>query len=213
MGFNNFFLRTGICVALWVLFSGCAKDSRAPDRAEQLHGSGNGHFPVYTSYREIPGVTPEEITAIENFRAQGRSFIYGAGNSSECFNDRDGLGGYAVLFCRWLTDLFGLTFTPVLYEWGDLVDGFNGGEIDFTGELTATMRRRRNYFITGPIAERIITLTRGVNSDGPEAVAARRLPRLGFLRDSATRELFLPGVSYAFDSIYVNTSGEAYRML
>ncbi|MDR1307146.1 MAG: transporter substrate-binding domain-containing protein [Treponema sp.] len=213
MGFKKIFLRTSICIAVWVLFSGCAKDGLVPDSAEQFHNSGNGQFPVYTSYREIPGVTPEEIAAIENFHAQGRSFVYGVDNSSECFNDRDGLGGYAVLFCQWLTDLFGLTFTPVIYEWGDLVDGFNGGEIDFTGELTATMQRQQNYFITGPIAERIITVTRGVNSDDPEAIAVRRPPRLGFLRDSATRGLFLSGVSYAFDSVYVNNSREAYRML
>jgi signal transduction histidine kinase/FixJ family two-component response regulator/HPt (histidine-containing phosphotransfer) domain-containing protein len=214
MGFYKTFLRiTGICIALWVLFPGCAKNGLVPDSAGQFSNSGKDHFPVYTSYKEIPGVTPEEITAIENFRAQGRTFVYGVGNSSECFNDRDGLGGYAALFCQWLTDLFGLTFTPEIYDWGDLVDGFNGGEIDFTGELTVTPERQKEYFMTGPIAERVITITRMTNTAEPGVIAAGRLPRLGFYRDSATYSLFLPGVSYSFDPVYVNNSGEAYRML
>jgi signal transduction histidine kinase/FixJ family two-component response regulator/HPt (histidine-containing phosphotransfer) domain-containing protein len=200
-------------MVLWILFPGCAGNGLVPDSAGQSNNSGEDDFPTYASYKEIPGVSPEEIAAIENFRIRGRSFVYGAGSSAECFNGRDGLGGYAVLFCQWLSDLFGVTFTPAMYNWGDLIDGLNSGEIDFTGELSAAPEQQKKYFMTGPIAERTITMTRVKDAPEPAAITPGRLPRLGFLKDSVIYTLFLPKAPYAFDPVYVNNSREAYQML
>ena len=53
------------------------------------------------SFRNIPGVTAEEIAAIEALREQNRSFVYGMMLSTEAFLDKDGEArGYAALLCK-----------------------------------------------------------------------------------------------------------------
>jgi hypothetical protein len=102
-------------------------------------------LPPYTSFRDIPGVTADEIKAVEDFLAHGVSFVYGTVPSTETFIDQTGeIRGFTALLCGWLTEMFGIPFEPQLYEWGDMLTGLETGAIDFTGELTATEERRGN---------------------------------------------------------------------
>ena len=107
-----------------------------------ISGCGNGSVRdsepvIYTSFRDVPGVTEEEIHAVQVLLNQGISFVYGALPGTESFNDINGeIGGFTALFCRWLSELFGISFIPELYEWNDLLLGLESGVIDFTGELT-----------------------------------------------------------------------------
>ncbi|MCL2496634.1 MAG: transporter substrate-binding domain-containing protein, partial [Clostridiales bacterium] len=112
----------------------------------------------YTSYRDIPGVTDDEIQSIEKLREQIDSFAYGMVTSTEMFVDIHSgeINGFSTLVCEWLTELFGIEFKPGIYDWGALVDGLESGKIDFTGELTATEERRMKYFMTDPIAMRMV---------------------------------------------------------
>ncbi|MDR1618814.1 MAG: hypothetical protein LBS06_07190, partial [Treponema sp.] len=81
-----------------LLLAGCGGTERPRDT-----------YPEYTSYRGIPEITGEEITAIESLRAQREGFVYGMVSSTEIFYNTDGyIEGYAALFCRWLTELFGI---------------------------------------------------------------------------------------------------------
>ncbi|MDR2471427.1 MAG: transporter substrate-binding domain-containing protein [Treponema sp.] len=169
--------------------------------------------PVYASYKDIPGISQDEIDAVEAFRSSGRTFVYGMTLSSECFEDRNGMGGYAVLFCRWLTDLFGVEFTPVIYEWGELLQGLESGAVDFTGEMTITPERLNQYYMTSVIAERPVTITRLTDAQEPHLISARRRPRLGFLEGSSTRAMTRPLLPYDFNTVYVADSEEAYAML
>ena len=199
-----------------LLFPGCAKNGLTPDNAGQpefLAGGARQIAPAYASYKDIPGISQDEIDAVEAFRASGRGFVYGMTLSSECFEDRDGMGGYAVLFCRWLTDLFGVEFTPVIYDWGDLLQGLESGAVDFTGEMTITPERLNQYYMTSVIAERPVTITRLTDAQEPHLISARRRPRLGFLEGSSTRAMTRPLLPYDFNTVYVSDSEEAYAML
>ena len=121
--------------------------------------------PRYTSYREIPNVTEDEIDAIEALKAQAEYFSYGMLPSTELFIDvqKGEMNGFAVLFCDWLSELFDFEFRPAFYEWGDLIAGLESGEIDFSGELTPTDERKnpsdpntKPYYMTDPFAVRLI---------------------------------------------------------
>ena len=81
------------------------------------------------SYRDIPGVTEEEIAAIEALKAQRGSFSYGSGSSTEAFRTQDQrLMGFTPLFCKLLLDLFGIPFVPeVVNDWYHLINGVNEG--------------------------------------------------------------------------------------
>ena len=76
---------------------------------------------AFTSIHDIPGVSGEEMKAVEELRTRYDSFSFGAVESAEAFYDKDGeIRGFAALFCEWLTEIFGIQFVPKIYDWGDL---------------------------------------------------------------------------------------------
>jgi len=94
---------------------------------------------MFTSFRDIPGVTEEHIKAIYELREKYSFFIYGVLESTEAFyNENGAIRGFTALFCEWLTEIFEIEFIPALYEWWDL---FPNMKPDFSGKLTATPAR------------------------------------------------------------------------
>ena len=197
--------------AVWVLlslllvsFSGCEKKTAAKQ----------DKTPVYNSIHEIPGVTADEISSIIQIRKQYNHFIFGMTPGTESFPGADGkVHGFSALFCDWLTNLFGITFKPALYEWSDLISGLGTGEIHFTGDLTATEERLKIYYMTGSIAERTVKLIRISGAAPVSNVSEWRLPRYIFLEDSATAEEINQQAGESFKAFFVHDTAAAYEML
>ena len=117
------------------------------------------------SYKDIPGVTGEEIAAIEALKAGREKFIYGQIETTEAFILPDGTyAGFAPKICGLLSRLFGIEFSLELHNWDELNKGIDGKHIDFTGDLTPTAERMRRFFMTYPIAERSIRIFQNVES-------------------------------------------------
>jgi signal transduction histidine kinase/CheY-like chemotaxis protein len=111
------------------------------------------------TYRDIPGITEREITAIEMLKSFRDSFSYGSSLTTESFILPDGTySGFTSMFCELLTGLFGIPFVQESHGWDSLMSGFNSREIDFTGDLTPTPQRAQIYFMSTPIAERSLTV-------------------------------------------------------
>jgi signal transduction histidine kinase/ABC-type amino acid transport substrate-binding protein/ActR/RegA family two-component response regulator len=166
-------------VFLLTVLSSCGKP---------VEDGGGSH--KYTSFRDIPGVTQDEIRAIEALQRQRTAFAYGMMPSTETFLKNNGeMGGYSVLFCEWLSSLFGVPFKPALYEWGDLIAGLQSGEVDFTGEITASDERRNIYFMTDAIAERSIKTLRLKDSRTLSEIARQRPPRYGVFDGATTLDV------------------------
>ena len=127
-----------ILIVMLILALGCEKQQDYQDR----------ELVKYASFREVPGVTQEEIQAIEALQREFDFFVYGMPLSTEAFiNEAGELRGFTALYCEWLTELFGIRFVPRLYEWLDLLEGLETTEISFSGELTSTPERQRIYQI------------------------------------------------------------------
>ncbi|MDR1159113.1 MAG: transporter substrate-binding domain-containing protein [Syntrophomonadaceae bacterium] len=170
-----------------------------------IPGNGNEAPATYTNFRDIPGVTAEEVQAIEavilNYKDKG--FSYGTFSSTEFFTKPDGTtGGYSALFCDWMSQLFGVKFTPEAYEWDVLYNGVSTGEIDFTGELTATPERRETFFMSRAFVERAIVAFRLNDSLSFEEISKTRQLKLGFLAGSNTAELILDSSPYTITPVY-----------
>jgi len=141
----------------------------------------------FLTLEDIPGVTSEDITAIESLRSQYDSFIYGMPFSTEMYVNENGeLRGFSVLLCEWLTELFGIPFRPVLFEWTDLLDGLESHEISFTGELTSTSVRREKYIMTNAIASRPLKVFHLADSRPLWEIEKTRPIRCGFIEGTAT---------------------------
>jgi PAS domain S-box-containing protein len=161
---------------LFIVFSGCGKPA----------GDG-GVSRKYPSFRDIPGVTPNEIRAIEALKKERTVLVYGMMPSTEAFLKNNGtLGGYSALFCEWLSELFGIPFKPAIYEWGDLLAGLQSGKIDFTGEITATDEHRNTYYMTSAIAERLIRTLRVADSQPLSEIVRQRPIRYGVFNGATT---------------------------
>ena len=204
-----------ICAALALIIllgalAGCGIDEPPTDRRQ------------YASYREIPNVTEGEIRAIEALKERAEYFTYGMLPSTELFRDsqKGKVNGFAALFCEWLSGLFEFEFRPVFHEWGELVAGLGTGEIDFSGELTPTEERRnptdpsrKPYYMTDPIAVRLVRSFRIRNSKPLEEIAASRPIRLMFLAGSSTIGDVTSLLQGEYEVILINDYESAYEML
>ena len=168
----------------------------------------------FTDYREIPGVTEEEIRAIESLKASFPSFIYGANPSTEAFLKEDGSpGGYSAFCMNRFSELFGIPFSLKIYEWAALWDGLLDHSIDFSGELTATPERREIFYMSGVIAERSVKIMRILGSEPLERLARGRPLNCCFLDGTTTPDDVKPFISGAVNFFFVNDYDEAYELL
>jgi signal transduction histidine kinase len=178
-------------------------------------------YPEYTSYRQIPAVTPEEISKIEHIKTQlafkGQyGFKYAMNYTTETFTDEyEDIGGYTALFCGWLSGLFDIPFVPEIKEWDSLVAGLADYSIDFSGEFTPNDERRKTYFMTGAIAERPIKIMRLTGSDPLFVLEKSRPVIYAFLEGATvhgTVSPYLPA-EHRHRSIFVANHEAAYAAI
>ncbi|MDR3114792.1 MAG: transporter substrate-binding domain-containing protein, partial [Treponema sp.] len=167
--------------------------------------------PVYNSFRDIPGVSPEEIRAIEALLTEYDAFSYGMTLRTEAFYiSPDVISGYSARLCQWLTGLFGIEFKPRIYPWDDLMSGFNAMTIDFTGELNTDSENRRLYYMTDTIVQRSI---KKIGLRRSETAVPQRGPRYGFLENSGIERAIRPFLPKDYTGVPVKNHAHAYELL
>ena len=165
---------------------------------------------ILHDFRDIPGITAAEIAAIEALQQQYARLTYGMLSSTETFIQEDGsVGGYSALFCQWMSEIFGITFVPRIYDWNSLITGFEDKKIDFTGELTSTPERLEKYFMTGTFTERTIKAFRRQGGYSFSEIAKRRRIRYAFLDGSNTMDTVLRSSEFDFEPVMVDSEKEA----
>ena len=137
---------------------------------------------LYADYRDIPGVTAEEIAAIERIKAASSSLELASLLSTEAFTEDGGsVQGYLALLCTQFSDLFGVPFVPKIYtQTGD--DAEAVPTHDFVYNLSPSLALRNVLHQTGPVIRRTVNIYRLRDAVPVESIARRRLPRYGFLR-------------------------------
>ncbi|MDR3303146.1 MAG: transporter substrate-binding domain-containing protein, partial [Treponema sp.] len=203
----RFIITGAICaVGLLALASGCANSGAGfPTHTK---------YTEYASYKDIPGVNADEIQHIEALKGRNSTFTYGMNLTTETFYDENGhIQGYSARFCEWLSRLFGITFQPAVFEWGNLIEGLENHSIDFTGELTANQERRTKYFMSDAIAERSIKFMRIMESEPLIAIQANRPLRYAFLEGATTPDLVSPLITVPFETLFIDDYDDAYALL
>ena len=144
------------------------------------------------SYRDIPGVTESEISAIEELKSKRQYFSYGVTFSTEAFKLPDGIyAGFTPSLCEFLSDLFGIPFVIKFHDRDALINGVEDETIDFTGELATEYARKQNYFVTDPIAGRslsIFTYGRRADIEAEKDIGGLKL---GFYENAGIAESIL----------------------
>jgi len=199
---------TLVLTLLITVFSGCKKPSK-----EQPKEQPKQSIEKFT-YKEIPGITREEINAIEALQGKYGSLVYAMDASTEAFVGRDGeIHGYGPLFCNWLTNMLRIPIKIMFLEWGDILKGLESGNVDFTGELMFTPERQKTYFMTSPTVDRSLKIYRIMNSEPIDTIIKQRRPRYAFLTGSVLSADVMENAGYEFNTVYVNDYKTAYSML
>ncbi|MCL2154098.1 MAG: transporter substrate-binding domain-containing protein [Leptospirales bacterium] len=193
---------------IMIIFSVCTKCTKSPEQQ-------SGSLPKFTSFRDIPGITEDEIKAIEALQKQDISFVYGMPLSTEAFFGKDKkIKGFTAMFCEWLTELFEIPFIPKHYEWPDLLAGLKSGEVNFTGELTATEERLKTYYMTDGIAERTVDFYCIADKPSFSDIAATRPLRYAFLKNATTINNIISTLGDTpYELFFVRDFSHAYTML
>jgi|GEM_PF-518830 len=156
-------------------------------------------------FKDITGITSEEIEKIESLKASGRTFSYGAMLSTEAFfNEKGEFDGYTKQLCEILSQMFGIEFVPSVYNLEDLFDGISNESIDFSGEFSLTPERRQAFIMSNAIAVRSISLFYRVGCEKIKEIKKSRIPILGFIRDSVNDQLLLDADAGPFESVFLD---------
>ena len=179
------------------------------DREEQ-----QGEQPLFTSYLEIPGVTQEEIDAIEAIKAQGKAFTYGMIPCTESFVGADGeLTGASVYICAWLSELFDIPFTLSLHPLDELTEKLKTGELDFTGYFMNIPERHDTFFMTDAIALRPVKYFRLADSEPLPEIREVRVPRYALIEGGATSRSIEQQAIYDFTPVFIANPSDAYDLM
>jgi len=192
-------------IMLIIFFSGCQE--KEEQQSAQLS---------WSTFKDIPGVTAEEINAIEELYKKYSHFVYASVHSTEAFIDSYSYekDGFTILFCRWLTQLFGIYFEPSLYEWNQIPQGLRNGTIHFTGDMTLTPQRREIFHMTDPIAQRSLKYIRLADSVPFSRIIESRDLRFGMLGGTITYDYVVSSRLYShFEVISITSNEEIYHLL
>ncbi|SBW04238.1 PAS domain protein [uncultured delta proteobacterium] len=190
-----------LCAALAVLL--CCSASHAKQTGTDIR-----------HYTEVPGITEAEVAAIRSLAAQNRTLTYGALLSTEASIDTNGVfTGYTQRFCDLLSSLFGMRFSPAIYDWDAILAGLADGSLDFSGDLIPTPARREKYFMSDAIAERSISIFKKKGAESIGDIAKKRPPKLAFLTGSVHLAPFREVYPEPFELVYVDNFENAASML
>ena len=201
-------------ICLFLLLAHCFSCALLVSCSNSSGNLSTGNYP-YKSFMDIPGVTSQEISAIQAFQGRGVSFVFGMVPTTEAFYAGDNtIKGFSALFCDWLSELFGIQFNLTVFEWSDLMAGMDNGKIDFTGCLSPTNARRETFFMTSPIIQRTLKHFRISNSPSLEDIEKSRQLRFIFLEGSITPNQVASSRAFSdFETIFVDSFDSAYLEL
>ena len=164
----------------------------------------------YNSYKDIPGITPGEIAAVDELLKKNSVFRYGMTASSECFIKNDGtIGGFSALLCDDLSKLFGAEFIPEIHDWDTLIQGLESKEIHFSGDISTNVYNP--YHMTDSIVDRPIKIVSLFNVNSLNTISAERKVNIAFLPESKLMEIVDPYITYSHNSLIVDSLDSAYE--
>ena len=191
--------RLAFALSLALAMSGCGQAPVSQTHFERI------------SFRDVIGITEEEIDAIERIKSERDGLVYATTHSSEAFLRCDGTpGGFGAHLVDWLGELFGIPFSLEILKWDELLAGLESGTVDFTGEIPPTGGQRGDYFMAGPIAERSITIMQVAGRNRSRVSPPRRYV---FLEGSVAYDFVAPYLAPGSVSVFVRDAETAYRLI
>ncbi len=188
---------------------GCSYNIRPLDQKDYLE--------YIADYKLIPGVTKEEIQAIEGLKEKYDQFTYGTLLSGEAFEFSDGTkGGFSVRLCMMLSRMFGIPFQHQFYDKNDLLVAMEDNTLDFSSELSLSQEMRQNFLMTDAMYDRSIKMFTNIDnkmSMHHDHNSMIRPMRYAFLEGSATAGQVVRTTSMPVEVFFVSDYTAAAELL
>ena len=198
----SFVLLIAFVLILASFLSGC-------DIAEAKGDMITAYTPI-DDFREIPGITAEEIAAVEEVITSRTSLSCATTLGTEGFVAENGqLQGFTPLICEWLTEIFQIRFEPVIVPWDELITGLKAREYDFSTDITQKWREDKEFYMTEAIEERSIRLFAGPTATQENG----KMLRCGYLDNRGTEEQIIAQLSGQYTLVAVPNLETASEML
>jgi signal transduction histidine kinase/HPt (histidine-containing phosphotransfer) domain-containing protein/ActR/RegA family two-component response regulator len=170
--------------------------------------------PEYKTYKDIPGVTREEIEAVGRLLSEKPRLVYGVNESTEAFLREDGtVGGFVKLFGDRLSELFGFAFDYRVYSWEEMNAKIVSKEIDIVSDFTATPERLQKFLMTDTIIQRAVKIFTSIDADSLTVTSKTRPIRCAFMENSTTYSLVANSWDMPFEPVFISDQSEVPGML
>ena len=179
------------------------------------HENRDGSSLSFADFRDVPGITEEEIAAILTLQETREYLVYGVSYSTEAFQTEDGeIGGFARLFVEWLSGFFEIEIRMKHYEFAHLIQALDEGAVDLGGGLLISEERRANYYLAGPVVERSFAYFRLADSPPFSNIGTGEISSVALLRDSETIPMVLPTLPLDYLTVqYIPYIADVYQLL
>jgi signal transduction histidine kinase/CheY-like chemotaxis protein/ABC-type amino acid transport substrate-binding protein len=160
-------------------------------------------------FRRLPGITDQEVAAIEDLAEEGRILTFGTTLSDEAFVTRQGdKGGFLIHFAGALSGMLGLKFEQKFVARRDMIEALAEGRVDLSAEIPYNSNNQKNFLMTDPVFERLVKTYRR-RSDPP----GKQPYRYGIPSNSGISDILLPTVKHSIEVVMVNEDIEAAEYL
>ena len=193
------------------VFFGCGENEE--NQKKDTPQSSVMHSP-FASFRDVPGLTSNEITSIEMFLKDNTVLNFGMYESTEAYSKENGdIDGFIILLCDWLAGLFGIPVNPVIIDRNESGEKPDSSEIQLFG-IPKIFDEFANSYMTGSIAERNVKMVRLINSKPLLDIARERLLRLVLIEGFFAADAIASSFEYGdFEIEYAGNYEQAYTML
>ena len=164
---------------LLIILSGCSKIN------DDLIIKNN----LISNYKNIPGITNEEIKQIEVLKNEKKKIIFGTLKSDEIFSNRDQTNnGFIKQICGLFSYIFDIPFITEYYDWETLENEVLCENVDFTDIMTNNLYENNRIISTHPISEHSLSIYELENSKRIDDESDLNGLKIGFLKNSMTNE-------------------------
>ncbi|MDR2455207.1 MAG: transporter substrate-binding domain-containing protein, partial [Deltaproteobacteria bacterium] len=173
-------------------------------------------------YRNIPGVTPEEVAAIEALKSSGKSLRFGTFRSGEAVISRHGVrGGFLISLADTISEMFGLKIEHQFVGRRELKTKLESLELDLACEIPFSEVNGETLIMTSPVFERLVKVYRRrgdavseyLLESGQQGSGRSAIPKYGFLEGAGVAELVLAEVRRPVETVIFENYREAVERL
>lgn len=167
---------------------------------------------VLTDYKQIEGITADDIRAVEQILQSREKLIWAAVTSPEAFEHDGKIEGSAALIAEHFSELFGIEIELQLGQFKDCYGALMNGTADISADISAMANHEEMYLTTG-VAMRTLNIYSLLGQKELTRIEQTRPLRYVFVEHTNAAGSMDSLITPNSELTYVAHSGEAIELI